>query len=250
MSFASAVTIAALSFKLRMRKRRMFGPIVFLPRSAAMWLAVEALPPLPTVKTCFSFRYARKSISPISARRSLQLPVPMEKSAHSVGVACTEPVTELIRKVPHRLERRNRGAVADRSSLSFEHLFGGAVAPREVEEQRPVETLERPGRQDNWLDADAATVWQKFDQVQPADCRRVLILAADRLPENLDLDLARLLGEPRRRFVHTLKGVESVQEPDGYSARRAEARPAGGDVGERHDVYTARNARRLHRLAD
>jgi hypothetical protein len=57
-----------LSLRLSTRKRRMFGPIVFFDRSAAIWLAVDALPPLPNVNTCFSLRYARKSISPSVAR--------------------------------------------------------------------------------------------------------------------------------------------------------------------------------------
>ena len=46
--------IAALSLRLVMRKRRVLAPVVFLARSAAMWLAVEELPPLPIVKTCLS----------------------------------------------------------------------------------------------------------------------------------------------------------------------------------------------------
>lgn len=48
--------IDAFSLRLMIRNRRMFGPIVFLARSAAMWLASDELPPLPTVNTCLPLR--------------------------------------------------------------------------------------------------------------------------------------------------------------------------------------------------
>ena len=67
-------------------------------------------------------------------------------------------------------------------------------------------------------------------QARPPKRRDVLILLAHRLLQNLDFDLAGLLGDHRRIDVVALERVDRAQQPDGESARRSQA-GAGGNIG-------------------
>ena len=94
--------------------------------------------------------------------------------------------------------------------------------------QMVFEIVERAVADVERRDVDLA-VFCKLEARQAAESRDVLILFADRLLQNLDLDLAGFFGHHGRIDVFALKGVHRAQQPDGESARRSQAR-AGGNI--------------------
>jgi hypothetical protein len=167
-----------------------------------------------------------------------------------VRVAETEALAELVREIAHLDERLRDAPVANRGALLAEDLVGRSLPAGVEEEQRAMETLERGRRTDHGLDPDTAAAGQELDEVEPTEGGGVLVLAADRLAEDLDLDPRGVLRELKRGLVDPLECVQRVQEPDGDRARGTEARALRGDVCERHDVDAARNAGEPHRLTD
>src|SRR5581483_2552828 len=70
---------------------------------------------------------------------------------------------------------------------------------------------------------------------QPAESRDVLVLLADRLAEEVDLDVAGLLGKLARMNDRVAVRVKRAQERGGEAARRAKA-GAGRNIGKRGDL--------------
>ena len=83
----------------------------------------------------------------------------------------------------------------------------------------------------------------------PAQRSNVLVLPADALTAPIDLDGACPVGQLFRGDMLVLVGPESVEEADRNRGRRAEPRPAGGDVRQHRDLDSTRNAGHVHSLA-
>ena len=91
-----------------------------------------------------------------------------------------------------------RSTAARRISLASAGLAG-------VDQERPpLQLVEGLGPAGDRLDVDRV-VGVEPDVVQAAEGRRVLVLAADRLAEDVDLDPAGLLGQ-RRVADHLVRG--------------------------------------------
>ena len=87
------------------------------------------------------------------------------------------------------------------------------------------------------------------DVVQPTERRRVLVLAADRLAQHIDLDPARPLRQPPRPGRPPAPGGERREQADGEAA--AGTHPgAGRQVADRGDLQWLADLHQPHRLAD
>ena len=64
----------------------------------------------------------------------------------------------------------------------------------------------------------------KEKTIQPAERGRILILLADRLLQNLDLDMAGFLRKLAGRNALAAKRVQRVEQADGKTARSAQTR--------------------------
>ena len=80
--------------------------------------------------------------------------------------------------------------------LVLEDAAGGAAVAGEEQEQVVLEVVERLGVELERVGLDVA-VGQELEAGQPAVGGDVLVLLADRLLEQVDLDVARLLGQSR-----------------------------------------------------
>ena len=91
---------------------------------------------------------------------------------------------------------------------------------------------------------------RELEAGQPAERGDVLVLLADLLLEQVDLDVAGLLGQLARVDQVLLVGVERLQQRGREAAGRAEA-GAGRDVGHAGDLQRAAvDLHQAHRLAD
>ncbi len=79
-------------------------------------------------------------------------------------------------------------------------------------------------RQGEWLDVDRAVAIERV-RADPAVCGDVLILLAGGLAENVDLDLARILRETRRRDGDASGERERLQEAHRERAGRTQTGP-------------------------
>ena len=78
------------------------------------------------------------------------------------------------------------------------------------------------------------TIFGELETGQATESRDVLVLFADRLLQDVDLDFASLFGDHPGIDVLTLEGVHGAQETDGESSRRSET-GAGRNI--RHADY-------------
>ena len=91
------------------------------------------------------------------------------------------------------------------------------------------------------LDVDRSVAIERH-RADPAVGRDVLVLLADRLLEDVYLELARLVGELLGGHELALEGVQAVEQSDGEAARRAEPR-VRRHVGEAVQLEAALEAR-------
>ena len=83
---------------------------------------------------------------------------------------------------------------------------------------------------------------------EPAVGGHVLVLLADPFLQDLELDVAGLLGQRLQRHVVAPVVVERVEQPDDVTARRPEPRP-GREVGHRRHLEGVLDAVLAQRLA-
>jgi hypothetical protein len=180
------------------------------------------------------------------AERALELPGFVQQPAELVEArAAAEREPHLVREVAHRAQDRH--ALAGARALALEDVVGAALVLGVEEEHPPRELLHGLGGRGHRLDVDRA-VGIEADVVHAAERRGILVLLADRLAEQVDLDAARLLGDVLGADDVALVGVEREQHADGERARRPQAR-AGRDVADGGDLDVAAEAGELQRLA-
>ena len=95
-----------------------------------------------------------------------------------------------------------------------------------------------------------ALVRVELDELQSAVGGDVLVLLADRLAADLDLDAAGLRRQPLGAHEPAGEGVERVEQADRVAARGAEPRALRGHVGDRGDLDAALDPDEAERLAD
>ena len=119
-----------------------------------------------------------------------------------------------------------------------EDVRGGPGIVGEEEQEVVFETVQRFGG-DLERRGFHLLVGKKPETGDPAERGDVLVLLADRLPEGVDLDAARLLGQLLRVHQVLLQRVQGLEERGGEAAGRAEAGP-GRHVGHAGDLEMGR----------
>jgi len=179
--------------------------------------------------------------------RSLELPVRVQDLSQPVELPAPERRRQLEGEVLDAVELDQ--AISGLRPLLGEDPVRLAGPAGEVEVEPRAELAHVVVRERELFDLDLA-VPPEAEGAQPAVGRDVLVLLADRLAQALDLDLAGLPGQTLGGDLLALVHVERVQQPDGERARRAEARPLGGDVREQRHLDAVVDAAHAHGLAD
>ena len=144
--------------------------------------------------------------------RTLQRPAVMQQSPELVEVG--RPGQGVAQGVGHVAHLAQDGhAVGGRFALGLQDAVGRSLCLGVDEQDAALELGDRPGRDRNGFHVDAV-IRVELDEVDAAVGGRVLILAPDRLPEDVDLDPAGFLGEPLRRDDLALVAVEGLEESD------------------------------------
>jgi hypothetical protein len=92
------------------------------------------------------------------------------------------------------------------------------------------------------------SVLRDLQDRQPAVRGHVLVLFADRLFEDVELDVTRLFRERLQRHVIAAVMVQRIEQADEIAARRSESR-ARGKIGDRADSRIRISARRARARA-
>ena len=127
------------------------------------------------------------------AERPLQLPALVEQLGEGVEVAgAGDRLAHLVGQVAHRPEDGH--LVGGPARLLLEDLVGAPGLAGVEQERPPLQLLQGLGPARDRLGVDGV-VGVEPEVIQAAEGRGVLVLAADRLLEDVDLDLAGLLGQ-------------------------------------------------------
>ena len=145
------------------------------------------------------------------------------------GLRALAQVLDVVKAVDHRLVMRAAPRI-----LVLQDARGRAREAGEEEEQA---VLEREAgllidRERRGIDR---AVFPEREAGQATEGGDVLVLLADGLAQQVDLDVAGLLGQLARVNQRAAVGVERAQERSGEAARGTEA-SAGGDVGKGGDL--------------
>ena len=167
------------------------------------------------------------------AQRALQLPAGVQQSGELVDVGgAGERMPHRVGQVAHFREHAHAGGRALGLLLQDRARFALLVG---IDEQNPrFELRLRGGLQGHRFDVDRI-IGIEADVVHAAKGRGVLILLADRTPQNVELDLAGFQGELIAAGDTAHVGVEHVQQADRERAGRAHS-GAGGHIGDRRDL--------------
>ena len=144
-------------------------------------------------------------------------------------------VAELLDAV-HALDGRVL-VLDDRLGLLLEHRRRRALDAGVVDDEVRLELVDDLVAQREALDLDGAVGLER-QRADAAERRDVLVLLADRLLEEIDLELAGLARELLGRDELALERVQAVEQGDREAARRAETR-VGGHVGQAVELEAA-----------
>ena len=210
--------------------------------------APNSLPPLaPASRACRYHSSTCVSLRP-ATERSLELPVAVEQRPDALDIAPAERLAHLVGEIAHPEQRRGGAALDDRLTLSAEHVGGRALTPSVEEHERAVKTLQCLRGTDDRLDSDASLAGHELDEVEASMRRRVLVLAADRLSQDVDLDVRRLLGQISGRSKYALVCIQRVQQPNRHGAGGAQSSALRRHIRQCHQVQAPGKARQAQSL--
>ena len=188
--------------------------------------APRSLPPVAPLRRAASYHSSIcwKLIPKPSDRFSSQ--PSWSRLGEGVEVAVAgERLAHLVGQVAHLPEHGH--PVGGPVRLLLEDLVGVAGLAGVEQERPPLQLVEGLGLARDRLDVHRV-VGVEPDVVQAAEDRRVLVLAADRLLEDVDLDPAGLLGQVLAADDLAPVGVQGVEQAGGQAAAGAHARSRPG----------------------
>ena len=130
-------------------------------------------------------------------------------------------------------------------ACSLEHRGRRALDARVVDDEVRLEVVDDLVAHGQPLDVDRAVGVERH-RADAAVGGDVLVLLADGLLQDVDLELARLAGELLGGHELALEGVQAVEQRDGEAARRAEPR-VRRHVGQAVELEAPLDARHLER---
>ncbi len=178
---------------------------------------------------------------------SLVRPVLVQHLAVGVDLAGEQDALGLVAELLDAVHPLDRGVLVldDRLGLLLEHGRSGALDARVVDDEVGLELVDHLVLQREALDLDGA-IGPERQRADAAVGRDVLVLLADRLLEELDLELAGLARELLGGHELALERVQAVEQGDGEAARRAEA-GVGRYVGQAVQLEAVGDARHAQR---
>ncbi len=181
----------------------------------------------------------------------LELPVLVHEAAERVELAGLDRLEALVAELFDVVQVVDHRAIvlAALVVLLLQHLRRRPVEARRHHHQAVLEQVQRVVAR---LDRPRAhrVVLVELEHRRAAERRDVLVLLADRLLQQIDLDVAGHLGQLARVHEVPLELVQHAQQASAEAARRPEA-GAGRDVGHAGDLdVTAGDAGQAQRLAD